>query len=100
MTHVRMLNLNAKKMSCTPVLSPPQSPAQYLQVLMNRLSQVECQSLTRRVLHHLPNWNILTQDNWVLQAVQGYMIDFTHTPHQSYQPPPIVTSLDNHALVT
>lgn len=29
---------------------------------------------------------------WVLQTVQGYMIDFTQTPHQSYLPPPIVTS--------
>ena len=96
-----MLNLNVQKiLSCTPVLSLPQSPAQHLQVLMSRLGQIDCQSLTRRVLYHLSNWNILTQDKWVLQTVQGYMIDFTQTPCQSYQPPQIVTSLDNHALVT
>ena len=67
---------------------------------MSRLEQIDCQTLTRRVLHHLTNWNILTQDKWVLQTVQGYMIDFTQTPHQSHQPPQIMTSQDNLALVT
>ena len=95
------INLHVQKtFPCTPVLTLPQSPVQHLQVLIDRLNQIECQSLTRRVLHHLPNWNILTQDNWVLQAVQGYMIDLIETPRQTHWPPPIVTSLDNHALVT
>lgn len=67
---------------------------------MGKLGQIDCQSLTRRVLHHLPNWNMLTQDNWVLQTVQGYMIDFTQIPHQAHCPPPIMTSQNNHALVT
>ena len=49
--NVHMHNLNVQKMlSCTPVLSLPQSPAQHLQVLMSRLDQIDCQSLTRRVL--------------------------------------------------
>ena len=48
--NVRMHNLNVQKMSCTPVLSLPQSPAQHLQVLMSRLDQIDCQSLTRTVL--------------------------------------------------
>ena len=65
-----------------------------------KVNQVECQSLTRRVLYHQQNWKVLTQDNWVLQAVQGYLIDFVHIPHQSHQPPPIALSQDKHALVT
>lgn len=67
---------------------------------MGRLTQIECQSLTRRVLYHQQNWEVLTQDNWVLQTTQGYLIDFTHTPQQSYQPPPIALSQDKHARVT
>ena len=65
-----------------------------------QLNQIECQSLTRRVLYHQQNWGVLTQDNWVLQTVQGYLIDLTHTPHQSHIPPPIDLSQEKHALVT
>jgi len=38
-------------------------------------------------------------DDWVLQTVQGYLIDFTHNPYQSRQPQPIVLPLDKHVLV-
>ena len=43
---------------------------------------------------------VLTQDNWVLQTIQGYLIDLTHTPHQLHIPPPIDLSQEKHALVT
>ena len=43
---------------------------------------------------------MLTQDNWVLQTVQGYLIDFTHNPTQSHPPQPIVLPQDKHVLVT
>ena len=32
--------------------------------------------------HHLFNWSIITQDRWVLNTVQGYLIDFVSEPHQ------------------
>ena len=64
------------------------------------MSQIACQSLTRRVFFHRQNWELLTQDNWVLQTVQGYLIDFTHNPNQSHQPQPIVLPQDKHVLVT
>ena len=96
----KQLFLNTQNITtCIPVLTP-QGPIQHLQVLMGRLIQIECQSLTRRVLYHQQNWKVLTQDNWVLQTVQGYLIDFVLTPHQSHQPPPIALSQDKHALVT
>ena len=78
----------------------PQGPIQHLKALVGMLTQIECQSLTRRVLYHQQNWGVLTQDNWVLQTVQGYLIDLTHTPHQSHIPPPIDLSQEKHALVT
>jgi len=64
------------------------------------MSQIVCQSPTRRVFFHRQNWELLTQDNWVLQTVQGYLIDFTHNPHQKHQSSPIVLPQDKHGLVT
>ena len=68
-----------------------------LGVLMTKLTQVVCQPLTRRVFYHKQNWHIL---NWVLQVIQGYRIDLTHTPYQVLQPPPIQLSRENHAMVS
>ena len=39
------------------------------------------------------------KDDWDLQTVQGYLIDFTHNPYQSRQPQSIVLPLDKHVLV-
>ena len=78
----------------------PQGPIQHIKALMGKLTQIECQSLTRRLLYHQQNWGVLTQDNLVLQTVQGYLMDLTHTPHQSHIPPPIDLSQEKHALVT
>ena len=75
-------------------------PDQHLGVLVNSMSNIVCHSLSRGEFFHRQNWAILTQDNWVLQTVQGYLIDFTQSPHQSYQPPPKVLPQDKYALVT
>ena len=83
-----------------PMLTGQQGPLQHLGVLMTKLTQVVCQPLTRRVFYHQQNWHILTQDNWVLQVIQGYRIDLTHTPYQVLQPPPIQLSKENHAMVS
>ena len=92
------INLHVQKtFPCTPVLTLPQSPVQHLQVLIDRLNQIECQSLTRRVLHHLPNWN----NKKIIDT--GHLGPANSTrvyDRPNRDPPPIVTSLDNHALVT
>ena len=64
-------------------MSTLQGPVQHLGVLVNSMSDIVCHSLSRRAFFHRQNWAILTQDNWVLQTVQGYLIDFTHSPHLS-----------------
>lgn len=38
--------------------------------------------LARRLLHFQPNWLKITQDRWVLNMIQGYMVDFESQPHQ------------------
>ena len=75
-----------------PVLTGKHGPLQCHWVLMTKLTQVDCQPLTRKVLYQRQNWHILTQDNWVLQVIQGYQIDLTPTPYQVLQPPPIQLS--------
>ena len=38
----------------------------------------------------LRNWNLLTTDKWILQAVSGYKIPFLRTPHQWRARPTVV----------
>ena len=46
-----------------------------------------------RLTHYLINWSAITQDQWVLNTVQGYQIDFVAMPHQESLPtPPHYTS--------
>ena len=39
-----------------------------------------------RLQYFTANWERLTQDQWVLDAVQGYAIPFTRQPHQPLPP--------------
>ena len=46
-----------------------------------------------RLAYYLTNWSAITQDQWVLNAVRGYQIDFVAMPQQESQPtPPHYTS--------
>ena len=46
-----------------------------------------------RLVHYLTNWSAITQDQWVLNMVRGYQIDFVAKPHQGSLPtPPHYTS--------
>jgi len=39
-----------------------------------------------RLTHYWANWSAITQDQWVLNTVLGYQIDFVAMPHQEPQP--------------
>ena len=41
-----------------------------------------------RLVHYLTNWSAITQDQWVLNTVRGYQIDFVAKPHQGSLPTP------------
>ena len=43
--------------------------------------------LAGRVQHFLSNWQAITQDVWVLGAIQGYGIEFLQIPYQQRKPP-------------
>ena len=42
--------------------------------------------LAGRLKHFISNWENLTQDQWVLEAIQGYRVPFTHQPTQPHAP--------------
>lgn len=42
--------------------------------------------LAGRHQYFIANWEVVTQDQWVLDAVKGFAILFTNEPHQPYPP--------------
>ena len=45
--------------------------------------------LAGKIRHFLPNWVKLTQNPWVLEAVQGFRVPFTQQPFQKQPPKPL-----------
>jgi len=46
------------------------------------------------------NWSVLTQDPWVLQTVQGYMLPLVTQPVQSITPPQMQFPSDQQLLIS
>ena len=72
--------------------SPGQSSAtQALQSkgVKNMVTEIALRNvpLAGRVQHFLSNWQAITQDEWVLQTIQGYRIEFLQRPNQRGRPP-------------
>ena len=53
-----------------------------------------------RVSHFLPNWKVLTQDQWVLHIVAGYQLDLISSPCQVDMSQHIQTTTENLTLTT
>ena len=52
-----------------------------------------------RLVHYLTNWSAITQDQWVLNTVRGYQIDFVAKPHQGSLPTPPHYTLEQVTLI-
>ena len=52
-----------------------------------------------RLKHLLPNWAQVTQDQWVLNTVQGYSIDFMGVPIQETRPRMGISSVSEQSLI-
>ena len=50
-----------------------------------------------KILHN--NWENLTQDQWVLEAIQGYRVPFTHQPTQPHIPRALYHSSEEEEMV-
>ena len=55
--------------------------------------------LAGRLAYHLSNWQVLTKDQWVLNTVQGYSMDFISEPHQGAPPHTPQYSSEQHQLI-
>ena len=93
---------NAKKfikiVSFIQVLS---TQTHYIQALINTMNlSIACPRLAGRVAYFLPNWEVLIQDQWVLQTVAGYQLELTETPIQARVPHQIKCSPESKSQVT
>ena len=90
------------------IIKAPQLTSRYLSSLLgcsDLLTSVTCNSNAPSILHdlalpiphplvklagrtaeHLAAWKKITSDQWVLQAVSGYRLEFTSEPQQSHRP--------------
>jgi len=55
--------------------------------------------LAGRLMHHLQNWQVITQDRWVLNTVQGYQIELISKPWQVSVPTPPHLSTEQLQLI-
>ena len=77
------------------------SQAHHIQGVINRMNlSISCTRLAGRIAHFSQNWEVLTQDQWVLQTVGGYQLDLLRTPHQYQVPNRIKSTRENSSLVT
>ena len=52
-----------------------------------------------RTKHFVDNWVNLTQDQWVLESIQGVRIEFQHSPRQDFPPPEFHLNEQDRALI-
>lgn len=48
---------------------------------------------------HLHKWQKFTTDPWILQAIQGYTIEFLNTPVKFFVPYPIKLSVEEQVII-
>jgi len=56
--------------------------------------------LARRLPQFLENWEKVTQDRWVLQAIRGYQLELVQTPRQLRPMPTKNCSIEQKAMIT
>ena len=62
--------------------------------------QIPTKPLAGRLTHHLHNWQVIIQDRWVTNTIQGYKIDFWTKPQQKQSPLLLQFSADQLQLIT
>ena len=75
------------KTMCKPYDSPPNTSAQLSNQVAGRLSLF------------VTNWEVLTTDKWVIQAVKGFQILFTSQPDKKHWPSPAMYSSEQSLLI-
>jgi len=77
----------------TPKLIQAQKPKHHLGMLIGQMYlPINSPKLARRPSQYVRNWERLTEDQWVLQAVPGYKLQLAQTPWQAKPAPEIQCS--------
>ena len=85
----------------TPRLTQICSQADHLKVLISQMDlEIKSPILAGRLSHYTHNWEHITQDRWVLQAIKGYSLELTQAPHQMRQTQAIRCLVEEHAKIT
>ena len=97
-SHVVNCSINNNHFHSTPSLSPNLA-LQWVQEKLVPNSPPEHSSSTGRLCMALTNWKQITSDPWVLEAIQGYKIEFWKRPSQACPPAPLHLSQKDAQLM-
>ena len=61
---------------------------------------IQAPCLAGRLAYYVRNWEVITQDRWVLQAIVGYKLDLIQTPHQGNRPAVLRHNQIDQTLIT
>ena len=82
-------------MNPTPLLPQVSAQQQHLEVLISQLNlTITSPMLAGRLAQFVSNWEKITQDRWVLQAIRGYKLELVQPPWQRKPMPAIRCSLE------
>ena len=72
-----------------------------LEVLISQMDlSINSTKLAGRLTQFLKNWEQITQDRWVLQAISGYQLELTQTPWQVKPMPQINCSTEEQEMIS
>ena len=85
----------------TPKLTQVDAPKGHLEVLISQMDlTINSPRLAGRLAQYVSNWQKITQDRWVLQAISGYHLELTRVPWQSKTMPEITCSLEEQGKIS
>ena len=85
----------------TPMLTQVASPKHHLEVLIGQMNlTITSPILAGRLAQFIPNWQKVTQDRWVLQAIGGYQLELVQTPWQIKPMPAINCAIGDKELIS
>ena len=83
------------------LISPSNSPHRVSMGCFHVLQNTECNFYAGKISNCYDAWTQLTSDQWILNIVQGFEIEFTERPFQPYRPFPLrLSKTDCKALDT
>ena len=88
-------------MNPTPLLPQVSAQQQHLEALISQLNlTITSPMLAGRLAQFVSNWEKITQDRWVLQAIRGYKLELVQPPWQRNQMPAIRYSLEEGEMIS